>query len=44
MAENPIVMPALGGGQETHFAESEEDANISEMPDIMSKVMEWSSN
>ena len=44
MAEKPIVMSAPGGGQETYFAESEEDADISEMLDIMSKVMDWSNN
>lgn len=44
MAEKPIVMPALGEEQETHIAESEEDVNVSEMLDIMSKVMDWSSN
>ena len=44
MAGRLLVFPELSGEQDTHFAESEEDVNISEMPEIMSKVMDWSSN
>ena len=44
MAGRSLVFPESNGGQEAHFAEREEDANISKMPDIMSKVMDWSSN
>lgn len=44
MTGRTLVFPESSGEQDTHFAESEEDANISEMPDIMSKVMDWSNN
>ena len=44
MAGRSLVLAESSGEQETNFAESEEDTNISEMPDIISKVMDWSSN
>lgn len=44
MAGRSLVFPESSGEQETHFVDSEEDVNISEMLDIMRKVMDWSSN
>ena len=44
MAGRSLVFPESSGEQKTHFTEREEDANISEMPDVMGKVMDWSSN
>lgn len=43
VAGRSLVLAESSREQETNFAESGEDANISEMPDIMSKVMDWSS-
>ena len=44
VAGRSLVLAESSREQETNFAESEEDADISKMPDIMSKVMDWSNN
>ena len=44
MAGKTIAISVPGGEQETGNIADEKDANISEMPDIMSRIMDWSSN
>lgn len=44
MAGKTIAISVPGGEQETGNLADEEDANISKMPDVMNRIMDWSSN
>lgn len=44
MAGKTIAISVPGGEQETGNIADEKDANISEMPDVMNRIIDWSSN